>query len=121
MACANLHPTGPSMISSFRKSLRSWATVALLLIALIAIVITGFGTGGFGGLGSLTKGSAGGDGSETLAPVEGKAVTASEVSQMVNRAFERAHQQQATLDMAGFLAQGAYDQILTQAIVADAI
>jgi peptidyl-prolyl cis-trans isomerase D len=108
------------MISNFRKSLRSWATVALLLIALIAIVVTGFGTGGFGGLGSLTKGTTG-ETSDTLATVEGKAVTASEVNDMVNRAFSRAHQQQPTLDMAAFLAQGAYEQLVAQAIVGDAV
>src|SRR3954469_22958214 len=109
MACANALPSGPSMISNFRKSLRSWATVLLLLVALIAIVITGFGTGGFGGLGSLTKGD-GSDGSDTLAAGGGKAGTANEVRDMLNRAFARARQQQPTLDMAGFLAQGAYEQ-----------
>src|SRR5215218_5571130 len=104
MACANSQPPGPSMIAKFRKSLRSWATVGLLLIALIAIVITGFGTGGFGGLGSLNSGGGASDGSDTLATVDGRKVTASQVSDMVNRAFVRARQQQPTLDMAGFLA-----------------
>jgi peptidyl-prolyl cis-trans isomerase D len=108
------------MIANFRKSLRSWATVGLLLIALIAIVVTGFGTGGFGGLGSLTSGK-GSDPSDRLATVEGRTITASEVSDMVNRTFVRARQQQPTLDMATYLAQGAYDQILNQMIVADAI
>jgi peptidyl-prolyl cis-trans isomerase D len=108
------------MISNFRKSLRSWATVALLLLALIAIVVTGFGTGGFGGLGSLTK-STGSTGSDTLATVAGKAVTADEVREAVSRAFTRAHDQQPTLDMASFLAQGAYEQVVNQLIVADAL
>src|SRR3954447_25114762 len=104
MACANHHLSGPRMIANFRKSLRSWATVGLLLIALIAIVVTGFGTGGFGGLGSLSQGK-GSDGSDTLATVEGKAITANQVNDLVNRAFARARQQQPTLDMATFLAQ----------------
>jgi peptidyl-prolyl cis-trans isomerase D len=108
------------MIANFRKSLRSWATIGLLLFSLIAIVVTGFGTGGFGGLGSLSK-SDGTAPTDTLATVEGKAVTASEITEQVNRAFVRARQQQPTLDMAAFLAQGVYDQVLTQAIVADAL
>src|ERR1051325_8387419 len=109
--------SGPPMISGFRKSLRSWATVALLLIALIAIVVTGFGTGGFGGLGSLARGD-GGDKGDALAMVDGKPITAAEVSDLVNRTFVRARQQQSTLDMAGFLAQGAYEQVLEQLITA---
>jgi peptidyl-prolyl cis-trans isomerase D len=109
------------MISNFRKSLRSWATIGLLLFSLIAIVATGFGTGGFGGLGSLTKGNGAGDGSGTLATVEGRSISADEVREAVNRAFSRARQQQPTLDMAAFLAQGTYDQVLNQTIVADAL
>src|SRR3954470_23217051 len=101
MACANHHLSGPRMIANFRKSLRSWATVGLLLIALIAIVVTGFGTGGFGGARRPTKGGGAGDGRDTRGTVEGKAITASKISEMVSRAFARAHQQQPTLDMAG--------------------
>jgi peptidyl-prolyl cis-trans isomerase D len=107
------------MIANFRKSLRSWATVLLLLLALIAIVVTGFGTGGFGGLGSLTK--TGGADSDTLASVEGRDVTANDVREAVNRAFSRARQQQPTLDMATFLGQDTYNQVLEQLIVAEAL
>lgn len=103
------------MIANFRKSLRSWATVGLLLIALIAIVVTGFGTGGFGGLGSLTK-SGGSDDGDRLVTVEGKAITASEARRIINRAFTIARQQQPTLDMATFLNQGAFDGVLNQMI-----
>lgn len=106
------------MIANFRKSLRSWATIALLLLALIAIVVTGFGTGGTGGLDSL---SGGGSGGESLATVEGEALGASEVAEAVNRQFNRAREQQPTLDMAAFLAAGAFEQTLTQLIVARAV
>jgi peptidyl-prolyl cis-trans isomerase D len=109
------------MIANFRKSLRSWATIGLLLFSLIAIVATGFGTGGFGGLGSLTKSSGASDGSDRLATVEGRAISADEIRGLVNKAFSRAHQQQPTLDMAAFLAQGTYDAVLEQTIVADAL
>ena len=108
------------MISGFRKSLRSWATVALLLIALIAIVVTGFGTGGFGGLGSLAGGGQSGGG-DTLATVGGETLSATEVNDLVNRQFSRARQQQPTLDMASFLAQGAFEQTLSSIITARAL
>jgi peptidyl-prolyl cis-trans isomerase D len=108
------------MISGFRKSLRSWATVALLLIALLAIVVTGFGTGGFGGLGSLSGGGQNASG-DALATVEGQPLNANEVNDLVNRAFARAREQQPTLDMASFLAQGAFEQIVNQLVTARAI
>jgi len=109
------------MISGFRKSLRSWATVLLLFIALVAIVVTGFGTGGFGGLGSLSGGGRRSDGSDTLATIEGRALSANEVNDLVNRQFANARQQQPTLEMASFLAQGAFEQILDQLVTARAI
>ncbi|HEV2816549.1 MAG TPA: SurA N-terminal domain-containing protein [Allosphingosinicella sp.] len=108
------------MISGFRKSLRSWATVLLLFIALVAIVVTGFGTGGFGGLGSLSGGGRS-DGSDTLATIDGRALSASEVNDLVNRQFANLRQQQPTLDMASFLAQGAFEQTLDQLVTARAI
>jgi peptidyl-prolyl cis-trans isomerase D len=109
------------MISGFRKSLRSWATVLLLFIALVAIVVTGFGTGGFGGLGSLSGRGSRSDGSDTLATVEGRALSANEVNDLVNRQFANVRQQQPSLEMASFLAQGAFEQILDQLITARSI
>jgi peptidyl-prolyl cis-trans isomerase D len=108
------------MISGFRKSLRSWATVGLLLFALIAIVVTGFGTGGFGGLGSLSGGQKGATG-DALATVEERTVSADEVNDLVNRQYANARQRQPTLDMASFLAQGAFEQLLAQTITARAL
>lgn len=106
------------MISGFRKSLRSWAMILVLLIALIAIVVTGFGTDGFGGLGSMGGGAARGD---RLASVNGEPIEAAEVSDLVTRSYAQARQQQPTLDMETFLAQGAFDEILSQTVVAQAI
>lgn len=107
------------MISGFRKSLRSWATVALLFIALMAIVVTGFGTGGFGGLGSLS--GTGANPNDTLATVEGKAVPASELSDLINRQYAAARRQQPDLQMTEFLASGVYEQTLNQMITAEAV
>jgi peptidyl-prolyl cis-trans isomerase D len=108
------------MIAGFRKSLRSWATIGLLLLSLIAIVATGFGTGGFGGLGSLSGRGRGATG-DALATVDGRPVDASEINDLVNREFARARQQQPTLDMPSFLAQGAFEQTLGQMITARAL
>jgi peptidyl-prolyl cis-trans isomerase D len=104
---------------AFKSKTRNRIAIGILFFSLLAIVVTGFGTGGFGGLSSLTKSS--GDGSDTLATVDGKPVTATEVQDLVNRAFARARQQQPTIDMATFLAGGTYDQILAQMITADAV
>lgn len=102
------------MIAGFRKSLRSWATVALLFIALVAIVVTGFGTGGFGGLGSLSGGGA--SPADVLATVEGEQIKASEVSDLVNREYAAARAQEPNLQMTDFLARGVYDQTLNQLV-----
>src|SRR6185436_5661480 len=109
------------MISGFRKSLRSWIVVAILFFSLIAIVVTGFGTGGFGGLGSLSGGGRRSDGSDTLATINGRTLSASEVTDLVNRQFANVRQQQPTLEMAGFLAQGAFEQTVDQLITARAL
>lgn len=105
---------------AFKSKTRNRIAIAILFFSLLAIVVTGFGTGGFGGLSSLTGGG-NGDRSDTLATVEGKAITASEVQDLVNRAYARARQQQPTLDMASFLAGDTYGQIVSQIITADAV
>ena len=107
------------MIAGFRKSLRSWATLLLLFLALVAIVVTGFGTDGMGGLGSLSGG--GSNAGDTLATVEGKAIPASEVSDLVNRQYVAARQQRPTVTMAELLAEGLFEQTLNQLITQSAI
>ena len=94
------------MLAFVRRSTTKWVAGAILFLVLVAIVVTGFGTGGVGGLGSMMKGPTGGDGSETLATVDGRPVTAAEVHDLVTREFSRARQQTPTLDMQTFLAQG---------------
>lgn len=106
------------MLASFRRSVRSWAAAAILFIALIAIVVTGFGTDGMGGMGAL---GGSGQSSATLASVEGEEITEQELSDTVNREYNRARQQQPMLDMRTFLASGAFDQLLTRMIVGAAL
>ena len=108
----------PFMISSFRRSARSWAAGAILFIALIAIVVTGFGTDGMGGMGAL---GGGGQSGTTLVSVAGKDITDQELSDTVNREYNQARQQQPTLDMRAFLAAGAFDQLLTRMIIGAAL
>ena len=96
------------MISGFRKSLRSWATIALLFLALVAIVVTGFGTGGGGGLGALGGGNASPTGDQ-LATVNGEAITADAASTEVNRSFQLLRRRLPNADMAEYLRQGGYE------------
>jgi peptidyl-prolyl cis-trans isomerase D len=103
------------MISGFRKSLRSWATVALLFLALVAIVVTGFGTGGGGGLGALGGGSASPTGDQ-LATVDGEAITAAAASDELNKSFQLLRQRLPNADMAEYLRQGGYEGAVTALI-----
>jgi peptidyl-prolyl cis-trans isomerase D len=96
------------MISGFRKSLRSWATIGLLFLALVAIVVTGFGTGGGGGLGALGGGSASPTGDQ-LATVDGEAITSTAASNELNKSFQLLRQRLPNADMAEFLRQGGYE------------
>ncbi|HVQ08486.1 MAG TPA: peptidyl-prolyl cis-trans isomerase [Allosphingosinicella sp.] len=103
------------MISGFRKSLRSWATIALLFLALVAIVLTGFGTGGGGGLGALGGGSAGPTGDQ-LATVDGEAITAAAANDELNKSFQLLRQRLPNADMAEYLRQGGYEGAVTALI-----
>jgi len=105
------------MLSSIRRSAKSWAAATILFLALVALVITGFGTGGFGGIGSLNPGGGGG---ETLASVEGQELTEQEVADIINRQFSQARQQQPDLDLATFVGSG-FDSIVDQMVLALAV
>jgi peptidyl-prolyl cis-trans isomerase D len=102
------------MISSIRKSLKSFAMMAILAIALIALVVTGFGTGGMGG---ITPGAS----EAELVRVDGETITEAELADQVNRQLRRAQQEQPDLAMEGFLAQGAFEEILNQLIAGRAV
>jgi peptidyl-prolyl cis-trans isomerase D len=105
------------MLASFRRSAKSWAAGLILFIALIAIVITGFGTGGFGGLGSLGGGANAG---ETLVSVGEETLTEQEVTDILNREYARAREQQPDLDLATFLEQ-AFEGVLNREVIGLAI
>ena len=105
------------MLSLVRRTAKSWAAGLILLLALVAIVITGFGTGGFGGIGSLGTGQAGG---AALASADGRTLTEQEVTDILNRQYSQARQQQPDLDMATYLNE-AFTPIVDQLVMALAI
>lgn len=104
--------------TSRKKKIRNFTMGAILFVSLVAMVITGFGTDGMGGLGGVGGGAASG---ATLAEVDGRDVTETEVSQQVNRLYARAQAQQTELTMEAFLAQGAFDGILNELIIGEAL
>jgi peptidyl-prolyl cis-trans isomerase D len=99
------------------RKVRTWTMAAILALALGAMVVTGFGTDGMGGMGGL----AGGGGGDRIARVDGRAVSETELNDLINRQFAQARQQQPTLDMATFLGMGAFDSLLDQLIIGKAI
>jgi peptidyl-prolyl cis-trans isomerase D len=105
------------MLSAVRRSARSWAAALILFIALVAIVITGFGTGGSGGLGSLAPTKQDG---KALATVGDRQLTEPELTDVINRQYTEAREQQPQLGMAEFVAQ-AFDGLLDQMVIGIAI
>ena len=106
------------MLAFARKKLSRWLAIGLLGFVLIAMVITGFGTDGMGGLGAIGGGA---QPATTLAEVGDETISEQEFSDILTRQFNQARQQQPTLDMATFLASGAFDQILNSMIVGAAV
>jgi len=100
------------MISSLRKRLASGLVLVILGLGIISLVFTDFGTSGVGGIGALS----GGGSADAVATIEGKDLPASEVQDEINRRYQAARQQQPTLDLATFLADDSYGQLLNQMI-----
>ena len=95
------------MISFFRRALSSWIVLGLLGLIMIAFIITGVGTPtGLGGMG----------GGEAVAKVEGEPVTASAVTDRLNRELTRARQQDPEMDIASMVRAGLLDQIVSRMI-----
>ena len=105
------------MFSNFRKKLASGIVLFVLGLGVLGLVLTDFGSSGVGGIGALS----GGGGGDTLATVEGRSITETEASDLLNRQFSQAREQQPTLDLRGFLAGGAFDRVLNQLIVGQAL
>lgn len=100
------------MISFLRRGLSSWIVVAFLGIIALAFIVTGVGTpSGLGALG----------GGDTVAEVNGEAITATEVADQVNRQLARARQEQPELTMSQFLQGNTLEQLVDQMITARAV
>lgn len=102
------------MFSFFRRGATAKIMLAFLGLALFAMVVTGFGTGG-SGIGGL------GTGGQTLATVGDETVTATEVTDQVNRQLTRAREQQPELDLGRFLRTGVYEEVIRGLISAKAL
>lgn len=107
------------MLNFVRRKASKWVAVAILFLVLLAMVVTGFGTDGMGGLGGLA--GSGGPTGDTLATVDGRKITDPEVTDLVNRQFSQARQQQPNLTLAAFIESGAYEQLVNQLVVGAAI
>jgi peptidyl-prolyl cis-trans isomerase D len=105
------------MLSTFRRAISSWLMLGVLLLAVIAIVVTGFGTDGMGGMGTAGGSTKG----EQIATVDGVELYESQLTEEINRAFRRAQQEQPELDLATFLSGGAFEGILNQLIMSQAL
>ncbi|HEX9963768.1 MAG TPA: peptidyl-prolyl cis-trans isomerase [Allosphingosinicella sp.] len=110
MTPPNHRRTNHKMLSIFRRGFMAKIMLVFLVIGLFAIVITGFGTGG-GGVGDL-----GGLRGDTIASVGGEDLTAQRLTDETQRQLDRIRRQQPELDMAGFLRQGALEEVLEQLI-----
>lgn len=108
--------TDSSMITAFRRffSSKIGIVVTLAFLALIAVAFAAMDVGNnatFGGV-------AGGD---RVAVVGDRTISTSDLSQNVNNALNQARQQNPTLSMAGFIAQGGFDEVLEQLLSRAAI
>lgn len=95
------------MLSFFRRNNSSWLVLGILGLAVIAFIITGVGTPG----GAPVVG-----GGERLVKVGKQTVSSVEVADQVNRQLDRIRQEQPEIDMARFLQEGAYEEILRQLV-----
>ena len=104
------------MITAFRRffSSKIGIVVTLAFLALIAVAFAAMDVGNnatFGGV-------AGGD---RVAVAGDRTISTSDLSQNVNNAVRQARQQNPTLSMAGFIAQGGFDEVLDQLLSRAAI
>lgn len=99
------------MLSIFRRGFMAKIMLVILALGLLAIVLTGFGTRGSGGLAGL-----GGLSGSNVASVGGEKLSAARLTDETQRQLTRLRREQPELDMAGFLRQGALEEVLDQLI-----
>ena len=104
------------MLQLFRNFFKSKLGLAITLafVALIAFAFAAMDVGNTGTFGGV----AGGD---RVAVVGDRTISTSDLTQNANNALEQARQQDPTLSMQGFIAQGGFEQVLDQLISRSAI
>ena len=99
------------MLSFFRKYLTSPAVLGLFALIMLAFIVTGVGVGGGGGISNLTGGTGGG-----VAKVGSHTISEPEVDRRAKVALDATRQDNPTLDMGGFVAQGGVESVIDQLI-----
>jgi peptidyl-prolyl cis-trans isomerase D len=94
------------MLQFFRSLLKS-KIGALVGLAVLAIIALSFVAGDITGSGGLGSGGGG-----TIAEVGGEEVTSADLNREANEALQRVRQQQPTMSMSGFIAQGGLGILL---------
>ena len=103
------------MISFFRRMFSSKIGIVLsvLFVATIAVAFA------MADMAGMTGGTIGGG--DTLVAIEGEEISATEMSDQVNRQLARAQEQQPELDLPTFLRGGAFEEILNQLVAMKAL
>lgn len=100
------------MISFFRRALSSWVVLGLLALIMIAFIITGIeGPGAMGGAG----------GGDTVAKIDGKKVSSTELLRRIQNQFDAIRREQPTLDHKAFVAGGGFEGVTDGLINARAL
>lgn len=103
------------MLSFFRRALSSWLVLGLLGLLMIAFIVTGVGAPtGFGGGGSVGSG-------DTIVTVGSEKIKASELERQAKAMLDNIRQQNPSVTMAAFLAQGGLDQLIRDYSNAEAL
>jgi len=85
--------------------------LGLFALIMLAFIVTGVGVGGGGGISNLAGGTGGG-----VAKVGSYAISDVEVERRAKVALDAARQENPTLDMASFVAQGGVESVTEQLI-----
>jgi peptidyl-prolyl cis-trans isomerase D len=107
---STIKPDSQSMITFFRRILKSWVVLALFGLILVAFIVTGVNLPDGSGVGSL------GSSSEAPAQVGRSDVSAQDVLQRTQAQFDSARRENPELTLAAFARSGGIEQTLDQMV-----
>lgn len=120
MAGSNANGPDPSMLTFFRRALSSWAVLAIFGLVLVAFAVTSIDPSWIGGMGNAGGGN--------IAKVGSDGISANDLRRRVDNALRDAQQRQqqeqpgsTPIDMAAFVSQGGFDQVLSQTVSGEAL